>query len=284
MPAVGRAIGSSAGAGGLGALAHRGRFGADGETSDGAASRCRSIDAARAASRGAAAARPGIVSLFLPPAAQERQARALVEDDVRGRRAAVVRWRDRAGPVEALWAPRRRSHARLRPGDRRAPAASAAATRATADDAFERRLIVARRRLETRARPRRRRRPRSPCHRVGAHDRLQGPRPGRALADLYPDLRAPLRLSYAVFHQRYATNTHPGVAARAAVPARSSHNGEINTVRGNREEVRGPEPPTPQASSCAASLLAAGPLLSPTAPIRSRSTRRSRPHGRPAGS
>ena len=46
------------------------------------------------------------------------------------------------------------------------------------------------------------------------------------------------RVGYAVFHQRYATNTRP--VWRLAQPFRSiSHNGEINTVRGNREEVRG---------------------------------------------
>ena len=33
---------------------------------------------------------------------------------------------------------------------------------------------------------------------------------GARLADLYPDLRRPgIELSYAMFHQRYATNTHP---------------------------------------------------------------------------
>ena len=67
---------------------------------------------------------------------------------------------------------------------------------------------------------------------------------GGRLPDLYPDLRAPLSLSYAVFHQRYATNTHP--VWRLAQPFRSiAHNGEINTVRGNREEVRGRGARTP---------------------------------------
>ena len=61
---------------------------------------------------------------------------------------------------------------------------------------------------------------------------------GGRLPDLYPDLRAPLTVGYAVFHQRYATNTHP--VWRLAQPFRSiAHNGEINTVRGNREQVRG---------------------------------------------
>jgi hypothetical protein len=41
-----------------------------------------------------------------------------------------------------------------------------------------------------------------------------------------------------VFHQRYSTNTHP--SWRLAHPFRFlAHNGEINTVRGNREAMRG---------------------------------------------
>ena len=98
---------------------------------------------------------------------------------------------------------------------------------------------------------------------------------GGRLPDLYGDLRQPLSLGYAVFHQRYATNTHP--VWRLAQPFRLiSHNGEINTVRGNREEVRG------RAGDTAASQLGEGPArrrpapVRPTAPTRYRSTRRSR--------
>ncbi|MEA2622799.1 MAG: hypothetical protein QOH61_1709, partial [Chloroflexota bacterium] len=65
---------------------------------------------------------------------------------------------------------------------------------------------------------------------------------GARLADLYPDIAsaAALRvpLSHAVFHQRYATNTRPTWSL--AQPFRLiAHNGEINTVRGNRDELRG---------------------------------------------
>ena len=61
---------------------------------------------------------------------------------------------------------------------------------------------------------------------------------GEQLGALYPDLGLDLPLSHAVFHQRYATNTHPTWAL--AQPFRVlAHNGEINTVRGNREQVRG---------------------------------------------
>ncbi len=70
-----------------------------------------------------------------------------------------------------------------------------------------------------------------------------------------------IEVQYAVFHQRYATNTTP--LWRLAQPFRSiAHNGEINTVRGNREQVRGRARDT-GARPIAAELLDAGPLLSP---------------------
>ena len=97
---------------------------------------------------------------------------------------------------------------------------------------------------------------------------------GGRLADLYPDLRAPLRLGYAVFHQRYATNTHP--VWRLAQPFRLiSHNGEINTVRGNREEVRGRAGDTASAELAASAPRRRSAPVRRTAPTRCRSTRRS---------
>jgi glutamate synthase (NADPH) large chain len=62
------------------------------------------------------------------------------------------------------------------------------------------------------------------------------------LAQLYPDLADPrLESSVAVFHQRFSTNTLP--QWRLAHPYRYlAHNGEINTVQGNRNwaTARGP--------------------------------------------
>jgi glutamate synthase (NADPH/NADH) large chain len=54
------------------------------------------------------------------------------------------------------------------------------------------------------------------------------------LADFYPDLRDPrLESSVCVFHQRFSTNTLP--QWRLAQPFRFlAHNGEINTIQGNR--------------------------------------------------
>ncbi len=57
---------------------------------------------------------------------------------------------------------------------------------------------------------------------------------GRLLPEFYPDLQRPEYLTpFAVFHQRYATNTLPAWH-RAQPGRRLAHNGEINTVWGNR--------------------------------------------------
>ncbi|HKD54082.1 MAG TPA: hypothetical protein VKB72_07655, partial [Steroidobacteraceae bacterium] len=62
------------------------------------------------------------------------------------------------------------------------------------------------------------------------------------LAEFYPDLADPrLTSSVAVFHQRFSTNTLP--QWRLAHPYRYlAHNGEINTIQGNRNwaSARGP--------------------------------------------
>jgi len=62
------------------------------------------------------------------------------------------------------------------------------------------------------------------------------------LADFYPDLSDPrLEASVAIFHQRFSTNTR--TAWRLAHPYRYlAHNGEINTIQGNRAwaEARAP--------------------------------------------
>ncbi|MDR1395090.1 MAG: glutamate synthase subunit alpha, partial [Deltaproteobacteria bacterium] len=65
---------------------------------------------------------------------------------------------------------------------------------------------------------------------------------GPQLEDFYPDLRDPLLESpLAVVHQRYSTNTFP--SWRLAQPFRGlAHNGEINTIRGNRAWLTAREP------------------------------------------
>ena len=60
---------------------------------------------------------------------------------------------------------------------------------------------------------------------------------GRLLAEFYPDLADPAYVtSFAIFHQRYATNVAP--SWDRAQPLRTlAHNGEINTVWGNRARM-----------------------------------------------
>ena len=61
------------------------------------------------------------------------------------------------------------------------------------------------------------------------------------LAEFYPDLRDPdFTVPFAVFHQRYSTNTEP--SWRRAQPFRMlCHNGEINTIQGNVNLMRARE-------------------------------------------
>jgi glutamate synthase domain-containing protein 2/glutamate synthase domain-containing protein 1/glutamate synthase domain-containing protein 3 len=60
---------------------------------------------------------------------------------------------------------------------------------------------------------------------------------GRLLSEFYPDLANPgYETAFAIFHQRYATNSEP--AWSRAQPLRMlAHNGEINTVWGNRARM-----------------------------------------------
>ena len=90
------------------------------------------------------------------------------------------------------------------------PARSSMDPRPIGDLEFERRLVVARRRVETAAREvggavATLSIPSASCRTVVYKGLVAGSR----LAELYPDLRAPIPVGYAVFHQRYATNTHP---------------------------------------------------------------------------
>jgi glutamate synthase (ferredoxin) len=60
---------------------------------------------------------------------------------------------------------------------------------------------------------------------------------GRLLPEFYPDLASPEYVTaFAIFHQRYATNTLP-TWHRAQPSRKLAHNGEINTVWGNRARM-----------------------------------------------
>ncbi len=251
---------------GLAALAHRGAFGADGESSDGAGVALpldRSLLAFLTDDPALAATRPGVVMTFLPRGrTAERAARTLVERVLAERGLPVLRWRPVPFEACALGA----SAAASRPTVAQAfigrPARSNDDPRPLGDDAFEQRLVVARRHIETAARAAggavaELSIPSASCRTIVYKGLVAGGR----LSELYPDLQAPVEVGYTVFHQRYATNTHP--VWRLAQPFRSiAHNGEINTVRGNREQVRGRARDV-GTRPIAAELRDAGPLLSP---------------------
>ncbi|MEM8934134.1 MAG: glutamate synthase central domain-containing protein, partial [Acidobacteriota bacterium] len=110
--------------------------------------------------------------------------------------------------------------------------------------AFERRLYLARKRLERQAR----RAVANPAdapivvslsHRTVVYKSMA---PATELASFYPDLAAPAYTTpIALFHQRFSTNTRP--AWHLAQPFRLlAHNGEINTIQGNREWMSTREP------------------------------------------
>ena len=255
--------------GGLTALAHRGAFGADGASSDGAGVSF-PLTATVLAGLGLDATwtadAPGVIQLFLPrtgPGARGGAARRLVADALRSAGLAVIDWRTVPTDPDALGGAARACRPAFvqafvhRPPD---PATG----RSTTDAAFERRLVVARRLLETAARDAGLGEvvavPSASCRTIVYKGLVAGAR----LADLYPDLRDPgIHVPYALFHQRYATNTQP--TWRLAQPFRTiAHNGEINTVRGNRAQVRGRVADAGLAgglAGTAAELAAAGPLL-----------------------
>jgi glutamate synthase (ferredoxin) len=236
---------------GLGALGHRGAFGADGASSDGAGlalpmepSVLRSIAPGL---RGPL----GLVVLFLPRGRQRKRAEGIARSALSDAGCDLLRWRPVPMEASALGPAAAASrpfvvHAFVRAGPgRRLP--------------LETRLVVARRTIEAEARA------------AGIDDlsipsassRLvvyKGLVAGGRLADLYPDLAAPLSVSHVVFHQRYATNTAP--EWRLAQPFRRlAHNGEIDTVRGNREQVRGRA--ADLVRTPAGRALGSGPLLAP---------------------
>jgi glutamate synthase (ferredoxin) len=242
---------------GLAALAHRGAFGADGESSDGAGVVLPLSPSMLELIAGPLAAdRPAVVMLFLPRGrSAARAGRALVRSEFEGQGLDIVRWRTVPFEPGALGS----AAAASRP---LVVQAIVARPSGSSDVAFDRRLVVARRRLETAARSAAGAVAElsissASCRTIVYKGLVAGPR----LADLYPDLRASVDLDYAVFHQRYATNTTP--VWRLAQPFRAiAHNGEINTIRGNREQVRG-RTADRGARRIAAELLDAGPLLSP---------------------
>src|SRR5438552_1570989 len=177
---------------------------------------------------------------FLPPhpAARDR-ATAIIEDVLHGAGLPVLGWRD--VPVEpAVLGPTARATC---PAVRPAVIAAPAAVRQVDAPAWERSLYLARRIVEQRI--------------AAAGPELEGffacslscrtvvykaLLTGTQLPAFFPDLVSPdFESAIAVFHQRYSTNTSSSWAL--AQPFRLlGHNGEINTLWGNRNAMAAREP------------------------------------------
>ena len=84
------------------------------------------------------------------------------------------------------------------------------------------------------------------------------------LSEFFPDLEDPrMESSVVIFHQRFSTNTLP--QWRLAHPYRYlAHNGEINTVQGNRSWSRGTGVPLFHARRCCPILTDILPVVSLT--------------------
>ena len=217
-------------------LNHRGGFGADPLASDGVGILIQKPDAfLRAVAPEAGIALPdepdyAVGMMFLPTDAAARTAceslfgRIVAEEGQR-----LLGWRD--VPVESgLLGP---TVAAVEPAVRQVFVGRGGGT--GAGDAFERKLLVIRKRVEN----------------IGDAESVGGTQGfyipslssrtivykgmllARQLGDYYPDLRDPrLASALALFHQRFSTNTFPSWSL--AHPYRMiCHNGEINTVRGN---------------------------------------------------
>ncbi len=216
----------------LARLAHRGATAADGKSSDGVGVMTAVPRELLLASVGLTLAperRLGVGMLFLPQG--ESQAEAVLEACLRAQQMEVLGWREVPTAPEALGEIALSAMPRIRQ-------VLVADTKADANDkhkGLERRLYLARKDFERR-------------HEAGE---LKGYLcslstrtlvykamcSGVLLSTFYPDLAEERYVSnFAIFHQRYATNTAP--SWNRAQPARTlAHNGEINTVWGNRARM-----------------------------------------------
>ncbi len=221
----------------LGRLAHRGAVDADGKTGDGAGVITEiphAVLAEHLAAQGRPAPGPGGLAAGLLFLSRDESTAAetlqVVERVLAGRSLALLGVRDVPIREEALGEKARRSRPRLahllvgRPEGLHA-------------DAFERELFLARREME------------SALGHVGPEEFYVASLSHRTLVykalvrglDLrafYQDLTHPeYATSFALFHQRYSTNTLPSWSLTQ--PFRVlAHNGEINTIRGNRSWMR----------------------------------------------
>ena len=208
-------------------LDHRGAKAADG-TGDGAGlltqlpDRLLRRDLAAAGVDVGAVDSLGVVVTFLPSAAADEH-RRLVEESVEAEAARVVHWRH--VPIDPSVLSRRATEslplieqAIVVPDER------------IDDEAFERLLFLARKRIERTVADPGFSIPSASCRTVV----YKGLFTAADIAAFYWDLADPdFETAFAIFHQRYSTNTFP--SWHIAQPFRAlAHNGEINTISSNR--------------------------------------------------
>ena len=225
----------------LKAVWHRGAVDADGKTGDGAGLRTgipqgffRTL-VARTGHHLGEDTRIGVGMVFLPRtdfAAQER-GRAIVETEILRAGLTLFGWRQVPIDPSCL-------------GDKAAATRPAIEQILLADpqrrdaDALERVLYIVRRRIEKQARGDAL--PGFYIASLSARDVIyKGMFLAEAIDQFYPDLTDPDFTSpFAIFHQRYSTNTFP--EWKLAQPFRMlAHNGEINTLKGNRNWMKSHE-------------------------------------------
>jgi glutamate synthase (NADPH/NADH) large chain len=215
--------------GSLARMSHRGAIGADGKTGDG----CGVLLHKPEAFLRAVAAEAGITlghsfsagNLFLPQdEAQAERARVVLREELERTEIRVAGWRVIPTDIEACGEIGLRSLPRFEQVFV-CPAAS------MDQGSFQRALFLARRRAEIRLADL------EHFYVVSLSASTLGYKAlvlAPALAQFYPDLRhAQLATSVMLFHQRFSTNTAPRWPL--AQPFRLlAHNGEINTIEGNR--------------------------------------------------
>ena len=221
-------------------LTHRGAVSADAASGDGAGVTIQipfellREDAARLGCELSAPGELAVAMVFLPrDEAAAAEARALVEAECAGCGVEVVGWRETPHDPSVLGGLALESLPGIAQLLLRRPPGLGGAD-------CERALYLARRRAERAFRERA-----LDCYVVSMSSRTlvyKGLMAAPQLSAFYPDLRDRRTLSaIALFHQRFATNTLPNW--KLAQPFRMvAHNGEINTLLGNRNWMSAREP------------------------------------------
>ena len=221
-------------------LSHRGAVSADGLTGDGAGVLTgipHGLFRRELAARGIGLERDedlGVGVFFVSNEAPVEEMYTLIDEVIAGSALELLCWRDLPINDDALGEEARRRRPVLRHVLMKRPAG-------LDDDAFERLLYLTRKRIENALWDADLGRFYIPSfsHRTLSYKGLMV---APQLSAFYLDLADPIyETSIAVFHQRYSTNTMPRWSL--AQPFRFlAHNGEINTLQGNVNFMRGREP------------------------------------------